>query len=268
MSVSGFLSFAGYRYAKAATALSAGCIVWYALDTPPLGARGDTVLGYTLGTLAGGLVLLLLLLGVRRRAYASRMGTLRGWLSAHVYLGLSLVVVASLHAAFSFGWNVHTLAFALTLTVVASGVWGVAAYARNPELMGGLLDGRSLEQHVSALHQLDAQARRVAADLDPEAVSLVEAAARAPLLDGPFARLRRARGCPTRHAVRASEGRPGEGWQEFHALMYARLVQLTRLRQFLRLKSLTSLWLLVHVPLSFALLGSLIAHVVSVFFYW
>ena len=42
----------------------------------------------------------------------------------------------------------------------------------------------------------------------------------------------------------------------------------TRLSRDLQLQALMEIWLYVHVPLSFALLGALTAHVVSVFFYW
>ena len=57
---------------------------------------------------------------------------LLGWLSAHVYLGVVLVVVATLHASFQAGWNVHTLAYVLMLFVVLSGIYGVIMYARVP----------------------------------------------------------------------------------------------------------------------------------------
>ena len=36
----------------------------------------------------------------------------------------------------------------------------------------------------------------------------------------------------------------------------------------LQLQALMEIWLYLHVPLSFALLGALTAHIVSVFFYW
>jgi hypothetical protein len=41
-----------------------------------------------------------------------------------------------------------------------------------------------------------------------------------------------------------------------------------RARLDIRHKALLDVWLLFHVPLSFALLAALIAHIVSVFFYW
>ena len=43
---------------------------------------------------------------------------------------------------------------------------------------------------------------------------------------------------------------------------------LARVRQHLRIKGLLEVWLYVHVPATFALIAALIAHIVSVFFYW
>ena len=42
-------------------------------------------------------------------------------------LGLSLIVVATLHTGFHFSWNVHTLAYGLMMLVIASGAVGVWA---------------------------------------------------------------------------------------------------------------------------------------------
>ena len=41
-----------------------------------------------------------------------------------------------------------------------------------------------------------------------------------------------------------------------------------RIRRHLRLKAQLEIWLYVHVPLTFALIAALAAHIVSVFFYW
>jgi len=41
-----------------------------------------------------------------------------------------------------------------------------------------------------------------------------------------------------------------------------------RINKDIALHARLQVWLLVHVPLTFALLAALIAHVFSVFFYW
>jgi hypothetical protein len=43
---------------------------------------------------------------------------------------------------------------------------------------------------------------------------------------------------------------------------------LQRARRDVQLKGLMDAWLYIHVPLTFGLIASLIAHVISVFFYW
>jgi hypothetical protein len=53
-----------------------------------------------------------------------------------------------------------------------------------------------------------------------------------------------------------------------YLLMTKRLNQLKIIREFIRLKTLVSIWLLFHVPLSIGLLICLTAHIFSVFFYW
>jgi hypothetical protein len=41
-----------------------------------------------------------------------------------------------------------------------------------------------------------------------------------------------------------------------------------RIRRDLRFRALMRVWLVLHVPLSFALLAAVIAHIISVFYYW
>ena len=43
---------------------------------------------------------------------------------------------------------------------------------------------------------------------------------------------------------------------------------LARIRRHVQLKALLEIWLYVHVPLTFALIAALFAHVIVVFFYW
>ena len=54
--------------------------------------------------------------------------SLKAWVSAHVYLGLAVMVVATLHSGFQFGWNIHTRAYGLMVLVVVSGLCGITVY--------------------------------------------------------------------------------------------------------------------------------------------
>ena len=156
------LAFAGYRYLKVAlvvVALAIGAYVWH---RPPNGPYGGTWLGYTLGTISALLVLWLLYFGVRKRRYRSTFGTLQGWLSAHVYLGASLLVLATLHAAFQFGWNVHTLAYVLMVAVILSGFYGVFAYLRFPPRITDTLGEDTLETLLLGIADLDRAVRPLA----------------------------------------------------------------------------------------------------------
>lgn len=267
-----FMSYQRFRYARWALFLLVASIALYVIDTPPLKPGGGTWLGYGLGTLSALLIVFLLLLGVRKRAYASRLGSMRGWLSAHVYLGLALALVATLHCAFEFGWNVHTLAYVLTMAVIVSGIWGVVLYLYYPARMGDLLDGRTLDQLAQDLRELDERCRLLAQGRAPALLALVESSAGAAI----FARRRQRlsghnRQCATAQALarlRESSDQTDPNVNEIYTLQLRRQQQLKRIRSYMRLRTLTEIWLLFHVPMSLALLMALLAHIVSVFFYW
>ena len=102
------LAYRGSRYLWVALAVSVTAIIAYAWHAPAVPPNGGTWLGYSLGTLGAVLILWLMSFGIRKRAYTSSAGTVQGWLSAHVYLGLSLLVVATLHAGFRWaGTSTH-----------------------------------------------------------------------------------------------------------------------------------------------------------------
>ena len=131
----GFLRDAGYRWLWVAVALCAVCIFGYLTIPAQPRPRGGTMYGYTLGTIGALLIVWLALFGIRKRAITTGVYSLKAWLSAHVYLGLSLLVIGTLHAGLHFGWNVHTLAYALMVLVIVSGMFGAAAYAVLPQAL-------------------------------------------------------------------------------------------------------------------------------------
>lgn len=268
-----FLVHAGYRWLKVGAWLSLLCLLAYLLVDQQPRPNGGTWLGYTLGTMGALLILWLSLLGVRKRAMTTGRWSLKGWTSAHVYLGLALIVVATLHCGFQFGWNVHTLAYALMMLVILSGIYGVIAYVILPRQLSAGRKGMTEEQMIDAVRAIDRQLHEAAQPLPQSIAARIHAALREdPLQVGAWQRLSgQYRHCATRAARESLQdaARAGDdGLVRVDSLLQRRLSVLTQMRGHMRTRALLGVWLFVHVPLTIALFAALIAHIVSVFFYW
>lgn len=279
-----FLEYKRYRYLKWATwltLLALGAYGWHRnteFSTPGGVGYGGTWMGYTLGSLAALLILWLLWLGIRKRRYRASSSTLQGWVSAHVYLGLAAVVLATLHSGLELGLNLHTLTYALMLVVVFSGIYGVLVFLRVPSAMTAAMGDDDIPGLVLQIQEVDQQARRVALLLPDEYNTLVLDAAEKTRMRGTvFDHILKStsRGCPTARAVRRvqelnrslkdDQARLG---RELIALLLSRRSAVGRIRSQYRALARMRLWLLVHVPLSLALLVALVGHIVAVFIYW
>lgn len=272
-----FLVHRRMRYLKVMVALLVLSIVPYVVWQPEGGHDGGTWLGYTLGTVGALLILWLTWFGIRKRRYNPGHWNLKGWLSAHVYLGLSLIVVATLHAGFQVGVNIHTLAYLLMLAVILSGVWGVVNYARLPAMMTRNRQSQTLTTLALEMLELDQQAADDALGLDDAFADEVRRSRTETRIGGSFWRQLSGRDprCGTAQAIRnvraLIEGVPDAQRDRASALLVnlqRKQELLTRARKDIRYKALMDLWLYVHVPLTFALLAALTAHVISVFYYW
>lgn len=266
----GFLRHKRFRWAKIAAIVAVVTILIYAFDDPASVPNGGSAYGYILGTIGALQILWLTALGLRKRVMTRGAWSLKAWTSAHVYLGLALIVIATLHTGFQFGWNVHTLAYALMLIVIVSGFVGVVLYASLPRLLSDNRGERTETQMVVELRTLDAQLHDAAQSLDGVPASLV----RDTLDDDPFdagfwRRLtgRFPRGA-TRAALDAFRQHPFEGSEQLVGLLERRAAMLARMRRHMRLKAALEGWLYIHVPTTFALIAALTAHIVAVFFYW
>jgi hypothetical protein len=272
-----FLVFRESRYLKRAVYLVLVSVIAYVAWRPPGGHSGSTWLGYTLGTIAALLIVWLMLLGIRKRRYGPGHWSLEAWLSAHVYLGLSLIVLATLHAGFHVGWNIHTLAYLLMMIVILSGVWGVIAYVRLPRLITENRQGQTFAAIGAEIIELDQQCADLAADLGDDYVAAVRQSREQTKIGGSLMRQLSGRDprCGTTAALARVQGLAAKAAPEQRGAVQALVEALGRKQELVRRarldirhKALLDVWLLFHVPLSFALLAALIAHIVSVFFYW
>lgn len=163
-----FLTHQRFVWLKVGIALVVGSVLAYVWHDPIAGPNGGTWLGYTLGTIGAVLIVWLALLGARKRSYSSNLGTVKGWTSAHVWLGLSLIIIGTLHSGLQFGWNVHTLAWALMMLVIISGIWGIAVYTRYPSLITSSRGPLPAEEMLREVADLDRQLVALASQLGRE----------------------------------------------------------------------------------------------------
>ena len=272
-----FLTYQRYRYLKVALAASLIAIVAYWAYVP-IGLRnGGTWVGYTLGTLGFALILWLTFLGYRKRNYMHAATPLKAWVSAHVYLGLALLVIATLHTGFSFGVNIHTLAYILMVIVIVSGIYGVVAYARVPSLMTANRAGQSLTMMVREIAEQDRLITDAAQHLGDEVVAIIKTSLARTEIGGSAWRQIFGIGseCPVKAAIKslektsiAAHSDAVEQLARLYAILRRKSALLDRVRRDIQLKAQMDVWLFVHVPISIALIAALVAHVVAVFFYW
>lgn len=264
-----FLKHKGFRWAWIALALCLTAAAGYLLIDQQPRPNGGSWYGYTLGTIGFGLIIWLSLLGIRKRRINPGAWSLKAWTSAHVYLGLSLVVIGTLHTGFQIGWNVHTLAYVLMLLVIATGIYGVIVYATLPQSLSANRKEMTRKQMLDALTAIDRQLESAAQPLGrAEADLVIEALGQDVFAGGLAARLTgRYPGCATARAL-AGMGGSGEVRERVAGLLEKRREQLAQIRGALRIRAMLEIWLYIHVPLTIALIAALTAHVISVFFYW
>jgi hypothetical protein len=293
-----FINFRHYRYGLIAGVASVVTLATYLLDRPRVPPNGGTWLGYTLGTIAALLVIFLALFGIRKRSFRSTIGTAIGWLSAHVYLGLAALLIATLHSGMHFGRNVHTVAYVLMCLVTLSGCWGVYAYIAFPGAMIQQRGNLRRSEFLRQIAELDSRSLELAEAISPRITQLLaEAARRTDLGGGNLWKQLRSRDESTlllgigsaprrsnlvsnpnqRALIRTlAQIRPGRTSDEVALSSVQKLLELAgskaallqRLRRETQFAALLRIWLFLHVPLCCALLAALCIHVVTVFLYW
>ncbi len=286
------LKYKHFRYLKLFVVLIVASIVLYLSQGQDQPANGGTMQGYILGITSAVFILLLTYLGIRKRSYSSNMGTVEGWTSAHVFLGTSLLLITTLHAAFQVGWNVHTLAYVLMLIVVFSGFFGLYAYMHYPRVLASNHGGKTQEQWLEELQEIDEKIKSLAISCRTNVRLMVLSAIENTQLDNTL--FKQLRGKDRSKIRLQSESKqlvsnknqekiidvlstaiPNSQKQaEASALneiltFFSRRQRLLKIiRRNLQVKAYLKAWLIFHIPVTIALLAALIVHVLVVFIYW
>lgn len=272
MDDSTFISYRRFRWLWITGGALLVSLVLYVLDSPLGGRSGGSTLGYTYGTIATVGIVWLMAFGVRKRAYGSTLGTLEGWLAAHVWIGVGLLLLVPLHSGFSFGLNVHTIAYVLMVITIVSGIWGAMNYVRlssQIESHRGGLKGQAVLEHLQSLDREIESVLAKKGDAFLKFVKRFDFSFKPSLITLIYPRT--SRGVDTKDAANLMLSLPDEDRAD--ALKVIGLIdqKIDLCRDIVReshIKMLLRAWLFIHVPASIALCGALAIHIFSVFYMW
>lgn len=112
------------------------------LTTLAIDLRPHPPLTYELGWVGAGSMVVMQVYSIRRRVRALRdVGSLRGWLDLHVFLGLHGFVLVAYHSiGITVNANLAAVNFGLAALVVITGLMGRYLYSVIPRTRAGLVD--------------------------------------------------------------------------------------------------------------------------------
>ncbi|HUA17176.1 MAG TPA: hypothetical protein VMB25_00440 [Bryobacteraceae bacterium] len=255
--------------------------VVYALEVPG-GARGGTAMGLAFGIVGYGMMLYAGLLGARKKVPTWRIGRAQTWMRGHLWLGLLSLLLILYHAGFAFRGPLTLVLMLLFFIVIGSGILGAVVQHYVPGLMTSEVPLETIYEeipHVRAQlrEEADQLAASICGSLDGGAPAAEAAAGVATLVEieqEDRARFREA----YLHKVRpyladpeasgeelADTRRAGELFQSLRRLLAAPVhgvlddlenlcEEERQLSRQIRIYHWLHGWLLVHVPLSIALL--------------
>ena len=240
--------------------------------------HGGSPVGLLYGTLGLCLIVVLMYFGVRKRSYRSSWGSVESWLHAHIYLGLVAVAVVLLHSGFRFHNVVAFAAFVLFLSVSLSGVWGAALYTSVPpklSLGNEHLTTLEMSEQINDLGGSMARLATAKSDSFREICTDLLKAEQPQYLAGwrclsrRFLEKRLAQdpaGAFDRYVGRVAKEEQ-QDLTQLLALAHQRNDLHDSLIRRQRYINLMQAWLYLHVPLSFAMLVAITAHVLGFFYY-
>ena len=271
-----------WAIATAALALvSTAAYILYALDTPT-GPRGGSAMGLTFGIAGYAMMLYAGLLGARKQVPTWRIGRAQTWMRGHLWLGLLSLLVILYHAGFAFRGPLTLVLMLLLFIVIASGILGAAIQHYVPSYMTSRVPLETIYEeipHVRAQlrEEADQLAAAICGPLDGEAAERAAGQSQTTLVEIEhddrqrfrevyLSKVRPYLGDPETPGLEfADPFRSGETFQALRRMLAPPIHSVLddleniceeeqQLSRQIRIYRWLHAWLLVHVPLSIALL--------------
>jgi hypothetical protein len=267
-----FLNYKSWRWFWISLVTFLFFLSWYLMDDTPGVPNGGTLFGISSGIAAAGIMVFLMWYAKRKRSYFSRVGTLKGWLSAHVWLGLLLIVLVPLHSGFQFGFSVHGLTYFFLIAVVLTGIWGIYAFIKYPSLIDSHRGGGSAKLLKEELTLVE---RQIENELGQSTDSVLRVLKKydvavpqsywALLLASAPAELQSSEGAKDFSKMNEQEQQSAE---RLLSLVNKKRSLITKMRKEARLFFALQCWLYIHLPLASILMVLLVLHIGIVLLMW
>jgi hypothetical protein len=141
------------RWITGTAAAALGALAVYAayVAWSPSGARGGSWMGLLFGAAGTGIIIFECLLGLRKKYPASRLGRVRTWARAHVWLGLLSFLLILMHSGFRWGHGLAGALMWLFAAVLASGIFGVVMQNWLPRRMTERAPHETIYEQIPAV---------------------------------------------------------------------------------------------------------------------
>jgi len=255
--------------------------ILYALRSPA-GPRGGSAIGLTFGIIGSAFMVFSGLLAARKKVPVWRLGRAQAWMRGHLWLGLLSLPIILFHAGFRFGGPLTTVLMVLLIIVVASGLFGAALQHYMPKMMTVQVPAETIFEQIDHVREqliaeADRQVAKVTGSSPPDVSSSrggVAAATLAPVVEEGTEPLRSfylremrpfLQSGGAHHELLSDTDRARAAFQGLRMLLPAEAHEAAasleaiceeerQLRRQARLHHWLHGWLMLHIPLSFALL--------------
>jgi hypothetical protein len=147
-------------------------------------SMGGTALGLTFGVIGFAFMIFAGLLGARKKVPVWRVGRAQMWMRGHLWLGLLSLPVLALHSGFRYGHGLTAVLMTLLIIVVASGIFGAALQHYMPRVMTREVTMETIYEEIGHVR---AQLLEEAQELIAKATTVPEKAAAAGAADSAVA---------------------------------------------------------------------------------
>ena len=129
---------------------------------------GGTALGLVFGSIGFAFMIFAALLGARKKVPVWRVGRAQTWMRGHLWLGLLSLPLIVFHSGFRYGHGLTAVLMTLLIIVVASGLFGAALQHYMPRVMTREI---TMETIYEEIEHVRAQLREEAEELFTQATA-------------------------------------------------------------------------------------------------